>query len=104
MGDNHEMPAPEGLYAQVPVGWPPQTWGAHLARIEFMTAMGQGHHSFTDPERHVRMFKDRLSKEIWTAFIELVSQDGLGTGKTQKNLLGSIEYHKKLFDQAAESV
>jgi len=59
---NPKMPEPTGEYAKVPPGWPPQTWGAHLARIEYMTAMGS-HYSFTGAERNVRIFRQRIKEE-----------------------------------------
>ncbi len=48
--DKLRMPEPIGEMAKVPEGWPPQTWGAHLATIKFMEAMGQGHYSRTGAE------------------------------------------------------
>lgn len=59
MTDAPKMPEPTGDYANVPPGWPPQTWGAHLASLAWMAALGQAHYSFTAPERHIRMFLKR---------------------------------------------
>lgn len=58
------MPEPTGKYAKVPANWPPQTWGAHLARLEFMDAMGQGHASITDPAWHVKKYRQKILSEI----------------------------------------
>ena len=61
--DSKKMPEPTGKYAEVPEGWPPQTWGMHLARIEFMEELGQGHYSRTDAAWHVKRFKARILEE-----------------------------------------
>ena len=57
------MPPPKGEYAEVPKGWYPQSWGAHLARIEFMKEMGQEHYSRTDPQWHVQNFRTTVANE-----------------------------------------
>jgi len=59
---NPKMPEPTGEYAKVPPGWPPQTWGAHLAKIEYMKEMGH-HYSFTGAERNVRKFRTKVKEE-----------------------------------------
>lgn len=46
-------------------------------------------------------------EKVWKKFILLMSIDSFGereviAGKVQKNLLGSVEHHKKIFDQAVQ--
>jgi hypothetical protein len=63
MTDERKMPEPTGEYVKVPPGWPPQTWGAHLARIEFLEALGHPHYSRTDPKWNIKKFTSRILKE-----------------------------------------
>lgn len=35
----------------------------HLTNCRWMEAMGQNHHSRTDPEFHVKIFRERIQKE-----------------------------------------
>lgn len=57
------MPEPTGEMANVPPGWPPQTWGAHLACIEWMKELGRGHFSFTSPSRHVKAYTKKILED-----------------------------------------
>lgn len=57
------MPEPTGEMANVPEGWPPQTWGMHLANIAWMNELGQGHHSWTDPKRHVKKYTKKILED-----------------------------------------
>lgn len=58
-----KMPEPTGEMANVPEGWPPQTWGAHLANIQWMNELGHGHSSRTDPKYHLKLFKKRTLED-----------------------------------------
>jgi len=60
---DRKMPEPTGEYAKVPPGWPPQTWGAHLASIAWMNELGRGHFSFTSPARHVKAYTKRILED-----------------------------------------
>ncbi len=53
--------------------------------------------------------KEITSEEIWNEFVFLMNKDTfsdreLMQGKSVKNLLGSVEKHKKLFLQALENL
>lgn len=61
--DDKKMPEPTGEMANVPPGWPPQTWGAHLACIEWMKELGRGHFSFTSPSRHVKAYTKKILED-----------------------------------------
>lgn len=49
-------------------------------------------------------------ERIWKKFIDLLSLDTFGEkaviseGKRQKVLLGSVEYHRKIFEQAVRQI
>lgn len=60
---DRKMPEPTGEMANVPPGWPPQTWGGHLTAIAWMNAMGRGHFSFTSPARHVKAYTKRILED-----------------------------------------
>jgi hypothetical protein len=52
-----------GEYANVPPGWAPQTWGAHLASLAWMKALGREHFSFTSPARHVKAHTKKILED-----------------------------------------
>lgn len=81
------MPEPTGEYAKVPAGWPPQTWGAHLARCEFMEAMGQGHYSRTDPKWHVKVFRARILKEDRLRILRLLREKKVSSADLERAIL-----------------
>jgi hypothetical protein len=82
------MPEPSGKYALVPPGWPAQTWGAHLARIEFLEALGGQHYSRTDPAWNVRKFKDRLLKDERVRIIKLLRGLKVSTVDIERRING----------------
>lgn len=52
---------------------------------------------------------EKFAKLVWERFMLIVSRDSFGAkeaaeGKRQKNLFGSVEAHKKAFDQAVQEV
>jgi hypothetical protein len=75
MMDTGKMPEPEGEMAKVPPGWPPQTWGAHLANIAWMKAMDQ-HFSRTDPKWHVERFRTKVALEECERWIQAMKKLG----------------------------
>lgn len=36
----------------------------HLTNCRWMEAMGHNHYSFSSPERHVKIFRERIEKEV----------------------------------------
>lgn len=51
-----------------------------------------------------------VSSHVWDRFIKLITKETFGepeillSGKRVRNLIGSAEWHKKLFDKAVEEV
>lgn len=86
-----KMPEPTGEMANVPSGWPPQTWGAHLANINWMKEVGQGHYSRTDPKWHIRKFKERLLEDDRRRVIQILRDAGIGNADIERKILDSSE-------------
>lgn len=82
------MPEPTGKYAEVPEGWPPQTWGMHLARIEFLEALGHPHYSRTDPKWNVKKFKTQLLQEERHRIIRLLREEKSSSAAIEMKILG----------------
>jgi hypothetical protein len=55
------------------------------------------------------MTNKERDEKVWTKFILLIAVDSFGmpevlAGKVQRNLLGSVDHHKKIFMQAANEI
>lgn len=78
-----KMPEPQGEYAKVPEGWPPQTWGAHLANCNWMNELGQGHYSRTDPKWHIRRYTSRILEDDRRRVIQLLREHKVSNGEIE---------------------
>jgi hypothetical protein len=81
-----KMPEPTGEFANVPPGWPPQTWGAHLACIAWMTAMGRGHYSFTEPKRHIKAYTKKILEEERLRVIKILREAHVGNMDVERKI------------------
>jgi len=70
------MPPPEGELAEVPKGWYPQTWGWHLACIEWMKALDHSHYSRTDAKWHVERFRAKVAGEELARWVAALGKLG----------------------------
>ena len=57
-----------------PPNWKLENWTAHLARIDFIKEMGQGHYSRTDARWHVKRFRENLLAEERARVLKLIAR------------------------------
>ena len=97
-----KMPEPTGEMANVPPGWPPQTWGAHLANLAWMKEMGRGHYSFTSPARHVKRYTQKILEEDRLRILKILREEGLTYRNAQHDVhLRDLDGVKSLIQRVA---
>lgn len=86
-----KMPEPTGEMAKVPEGWPPQTWGAHLANLAWMEAMGRAHFSMTDPKWNVEEFRKAVIADLLRGIAAYVEKEAAPARATNFPSSWSVE-------------
>ena len=73
-----------------PPNWKLEDWMSHLARIDFIKEMGQGHYSRTDARWHVKRFRENILAEERARVLKLITR-WIGSDPRAKKAIKEIK-------------